>query len=101
MDSILYIIEKENNDWIIKEDNIIIQITSSNKQKNNEYNNISTINFGECEIKLNQIYNMSNNETSLIFKVDIFEKGLLISIIEYEIYNDKTKNKRAIKFIIL
>ena len=53
LDSLLNIIENEKNDIIINEDNIIIQITSSNNQKNNEYNNISTINLGECEIKLN------------------------------------------------
>ena len=93
IDSILNIIEKEKNDLIIKEDNIIIQITSSNNQKNNEYNNVSTINLGECEIRLNQIYNMTNNESLLIFKVDIFEKGLLIPNIEYEIYNSKTKEQ--------
>ena len=88
------IIEKENKDIIIKNDNIIYQFTSTNNQNsNNESNNISTINLGMCETKLKLYYNISNNIPLLILKMDVYEEGLLIPIIEYEVYNIKTKDK--------
>ena len=71
---------------MIKENNILYQLTSSYNQNNNKYNNLSTINLGECEKKLKKHYNI-NNDPLLILKIDIYEKGLLIPIIEYEVYN--------------
>ena len=85
------IIIKENKDLLIKEDNIIYQLTSSYNQKNNNYTNISTINLDECENKLRVYYNIDNNTELIILKIDIFDKGLLIPIIEYKVYNSKTK----------
>ena len=38
-------------------------------------------------------YNINENETLLILKIDYFEEGLLTPIIEYEVYNSKTKEK--------
>ena len=38
-------------------------------------------------------YNINENETLLILKIDYFEEGLLIPIIEYEVYNSNTKEK--------
>ena len=87
------IIKKERNDITIDYKNIKIQLTSSDNQKNNQNNNISTINLGICEQKLKLIYNISNNDTLLIFKMDIYEDGLLIPIIEYNIFNIDTKEK--------
>ena len=87
------IIIKENKDIIIKEANIIYQLISSDNQKENNDNNISKINLGECENKLRIYYNISNNIALIILKIDKFEEGLLIPIIEYKIYNSKTKEK--------
>ena len=75
------IIEKENKDLIFDYENVIYQLTSSYNQNNNNYSNISNINLGECEIKLKNYYNISNNTKLLILKLDITEKGLLIPII--------------------
>ena len=86
-------IEKEKEDLIFEENNIIYQLTSSYNQKYNEYKNISSINLRECETRLRISYNISNSTTLLILKIDIFEKGLLIPIVEYEIYNSKIKEK--------
>jgi len=85
------IIIKENKDLLIKENNIIYQLTSTYNQNNNEYINISTINLEECETKLRIYYNIENDIVLIILKVDIFEEGLLIPIIEYKVYNYKTK----------
>ena len=88
------IIIEENQDLLIKEHNILYQITSSDNQNNNEYNNISTI---ECENKLRAHYNINNNITLLILKIDKYEDGLLIPIIEYEVYNSENKEKLDLK----
>jgi len=85
------IIIKENKDLLIKENNILYQLTSTYNQNNNEYNNVSTINLEECETKLRIYYNIENDTALIILKVDIFEDGLLIPIIEYKVYNYKTK----------
>ena len=84
---------EEKQDLVFKEENIIYQLTSTDNQNNNEYNNISTINLGECETKLREEYKIDSNVTLLILKLDIYEEGLLIPLIEYEVYNSKTKEK--------
>ena len=85
---------KNNNDIIVNNNNIIFQITSAYNQKKNEYNNISSINIGECENILRKHYNLSDDMNLLIFKVEYFIPGFLIPIIEYEIYDDSNpKNK--------
>lgn len=38
-------------------------------------------------------YNINDNVTLLLLKIDILKEYLLIPIIEYEIYNSKTKEK--------
>ena len=83
---------KEKKDLVFKENNIVYQITSSNNE-NNKNNNISTIKLGECEEKLRQENNINDNITLLILKIEIYEEGLLIPIIEYEVYNSETKEK--------
>ena len=87
------IIIKQNKDLLIKENNIIYQLTSTYNQNNNEYYNRSTINLGECENKLRKYYNIDDNIALIILKIDIFEDGVLIPIIEYKVYNSKTKVK--------
>ena len=83
----------EKKDIIIKDNNILYQITSTYNQNNNEYNNISTIDLGTCENKLIENYGFNENESILILKMDYYEEGLLIPIIEYELYNNITKEK--------
>ena len=93
LDSLLSnVIAGEKKDIFINDENIIYQITTSDNQNNDNYN-ISSIKLGECETILKNNYNISENETLLILKMDYFEEGLLIPIIEYEIYSSKTKEK--------
>ena len=88
-----FFIEKQKEDLLANENDIKYQITSTYNQKNKKYNNISTINLGECETKIRLQHNICNDTTLLIFKIDIKEEGLLIPIIEYEVYNSETKEK--------
>ena len=80
-------------DLIINDEKIIYQISTTDNQKYNIYDNISSINLDECEIKLREYYNISEKEPLLIFKIDAFEKGLLIPRVVYEVFNYKTKEQ--------
>ena len=84
---------EEKTDLIVEEYNTIYQITSSYNQNNKKYYNISTIKLGECENKLKKKINISELESLLIFKIDIYEEGLLMPIVEYEIYHPYTLEK--------
>ena len=74
----------EGNDINFSYSKVIYTITTTSNQKNNENKNISTINFGECEDKLKENYNISYNDSLYIFKVDTFIDN--IHKIEYEVY---------------
>ena len=87
------IVENLKDDLLADENDIIYQITSTYNQRTKEYTNISIINLGECESLLRSHHNISNDTTLLIFKIDVKEEGLLIPIVEYEVYNSKTKEK--------
>ena len=82
------IIEKEGKDIKIQHKNTIIQLTTTDDQKKNQNNNISSINLGECETKL-KLYN--NISTLFIIKAD--EKGELTTKVDYKIYNKETKEQ--------
>ena len=77
-------------DFIIKKGNIIFQFTFFYNQKYKIYNNISYIDFRECENVLINYYN--SNNSFFLFKVDYFIEGFLIPIIEYEVYDINEKS---------
>ena len=70
------------------DENILISLTSTNNQKNTEYqnNNKTTINFNYCEEELKLYYNISQNDSLYIIKIDVKEKGMNIPKIEFELY---------------
>ena len=80
-------------DMIIKDNQTIIQITSTDNQKNNKNHNISTINLRECEKITKNIYNIDGNKSLLILKIDSFIAGSIIPIIQYEVYHPDNKSK--------
>ena len=92
------ITNKNKEDIILYENNIIYEITSSYNQNNKEYENISTIDLGECENILKKQYNIDENETLLIFKIDYFLEGLKTPFIKYEIFHPKTKESLDMKY---
>ena len=87
------IIFNEKEDLIINLENILYQITSSYNQNNSYYKNISLINLRKCEDVLKGKYNISKNESLIIFKIEKKEENLLSPIIEYEIFNPETYEK--------
>ena len=94
IDSImLNISDGENKGIIIKDSDIVYQIIPTTVQNNSIKDNISTIYLGECEKKLKKQNNISENEYLLIFKMDIYKEGSSVPIVEYEVYDSKTKNQ--------
>ena len=91
----------ENNQidsLFIQENNKIYQLISSDIENHKRNDNISYINLGNCEDILRNQYKIDKDVKLLIFKIDIFEEGLLIPIIEYEVYNSKTREKLNLTF---
>ena len=102
--SISNTIYENKNDLLIIEKDMIYQITSFENQNSNisirqlekSSSNIlpeepSKIKFKECEAKLKNYYKINDTNSLVILKIDYFENGLLLPIIEYEIYNMKKK----------
>ena len=97
-DLLLSVINDTKKDLIIKENNTLVVITSAYNQNNKDYKNMSTIQLGECENILRQIYNISESNTIIILKVEYYKQGLLIPIIEYEVFHPISKEKLNLNY---
>jgi hypothetical protein len=89
IEDLLYNIIKNEKDYLFKNDvnDFSIQLTSSYNQNNRIYNNESTVELGDCENTLKRIYNISSDNSLIILKVEYYKEGLLIPIIEYELFH--------------
>ena len=85
---ILPTIYEKNEDFVIQEEDISYQLLSTNTKNN--YNNISSLDLQECENKLKVYYNISDNKSLLIFKIDYNVPDLLIPIVEYKVFHPET-----------
>ena len=95
------IIEKiiqSEQDFIEKGINITYQITTSDNQKNNANNDISSIDLGTCEEKLKGIYDINKTLPLIIFKIDYYPPYTLIPIVGYEIYHPINKSKLDLSY---
>ena len=63
----------KGKDDIIKTEKMTITFTTPQNQKNNLNKNMTKIDLGECENLLRNEYNISNNETLYIKKIDIVD----------------------------
>ena len=89
---------RNKEDFIIKEKDILYQITSSENQNNKEYRNISKIILGQCENILKKEYEIDDNQTLIIFKIDYYKSDSLIPIIGYEIFDQELKQKLDLNY---
>ena len=87
----------EGMDYIISQENILYQVTTTENQKNNK-GNISTINFGNCERTLKNKYNINISLPLIILKIDYFIPGILIPLIEYEVFHPLNKSKLDLSY---
>ena len=97
MNSLLINVIESKNNLLVNDNNIVYEITSDNYYDINN-NNISIIYLGECGKILKKIYNIKENESIIIFKIDYFEEGLLIPIVEYELYHPINKTKLDLNY---
>ena len=74
-------------DETIKTEKMTITFTTTQNQKNNINNNITTIELGECETLLKKYYNISDDELLYIKKIDVNQEGMKISKTEYDVYS--------------
>ena len=74
-------------DLLAKEDKILYQVTTSFNQFVIKYNFTSTINLRKCEDILREIYLIDPNIPLFILKIEKYQEGYYIPIIEYEVYN--------------
>ena len=79
-------------DLIAEYKDITYQLTTTANQKDNSYNNISTIDLGDCEDILRGIYGIDKNLSLIILKIDYKMEGLLIPVIGYEVYHPENKS---------
>jgi len=89
------VIKGEKKELVKKANDTLFHITSSYNQN---INNLSLIKLGECENILKEKYNITKNETLIIFKIEIDIEGMLIPLIKYEIFNPITKNKLDLNY---
>ena len=73
-----------NDDIIINVGSVNYTITTTNNQKNNNNIILSKIDLGECENKLKDDYNISQNDSLYILKADLVIDQ--IHKVEYEVY---------------
>ena len=97
LDKLLKNVTEKKEDLLVQGNDILYQITTTENQKN-EYNNISTLNLGDCEDKLKEIYGIDKNLSLIILKVDYFKQGLLIPVIGYEVFNPIDKSELNLKY---
>ena len=78
-----YLENGEDDIFEIKKMNLTL--TTLQNQNNNSYHNMTKIDLGQCESSLREVYKIPNN-TLFIKKVEVFEKGMKIPKIEFDIY---------------
>ena len=92
------LLDGTTNDIISDYNSLTYQITTTENQKNKIYNNISTINLGDCEDKLKFIYGIGQNLSLIILKVEYNIKGLLIPVIGYEVYHPQNYSQLDLNY---
>ena len=81
-------IESEKNGIIFRDGNMRFQLINyENQIVSND--NITNIYLGDCEKKLREYYHIPDDESLVIFKVEIFEEGIKMPIVNYKIYKGK------------
>ena len=78
MNDIIKSVSESKKDFILEDNNVIYQITTSNNQKIKTNNSISTLDLLGCEDILKQKYNINQNLSLIILKID-YVTGHIIS----------------------
>ena len=79
-------------DQVINANKMLITFTNTENQKNNLESNMSTIDLGKCELLLRNYYNLTNNQTIYLKKIDIIQDGTKAKKVEYNVYSKLSGN---------
>jgi len=93
-----HVLGEEKIDVIKTANDTQYQITSTFNQNNKNHQNISSIKLGQCENVLKEEYDISQNKTLIIFKTEKYIEGLLIPLIDYDIFNPETNEKMDLNY---
>ena len=80
---------------IIKDEIMQITLTTTKTQKNNynNNNNMTSIDLGNCETLLRKENNISVKELLYMRKIDVYQEGMRIPKVEFDIYYKKNNNQ--------
>ena len=76
----------KGEDDILTFEKMIITLTTTLNQKNDINKNMTSIDIGECENLLKKEYNLKENDQIYIKKIDVYQEGMQIPKVEYDIY---------------
>ena len=72
---------------IITNNKMTVTLTTTDNQKNNiDNNNMTTIDFEECENILRRVYNIPDDNKLFMKKIDVIQDGMKIPKVEYDVY---------------
>ena len=91
MNEVLQMILSGKQSITIEEKSEIYQISTLSSQMNIENNNLSSIDFGECENILRKQYHIDNNKELIILKIENYIDGYSIPILDYAIFTEDGK----------
>ena len=74
----IYNVTNDKEDIIEIKNDMTYQLTTTDNQKNNIYNNISKLDLGECEKELKIKYGINDSLPLIIFKIDYFSPDTLV-----------------------
>ena len=78
---------KRGTNDVIEYEKITVTLTTTQNQKNDINNsNVTIVDIGYCETLLKKAYNISEDEILFMKKVDVYQEGMEIPKIEYDIY---------------
>ena len=80
----------KNTNIVINGNNVVYQLISSEAMDDNLDKNISIIDFGECETKLKNKFDI---DFILVLKIDVFLSTSTNIVLKYEVYNPLTLDK--------
>ena len=78
---------------LIQTENVVMEISTIDNQKDSLNPNVSTIDLGECENILRNEYHIPKNESLIVVKIDIKNEDLTTTYVQYEILHPINKTK--------
>ena len=84
-----YLNSSYENNTIIQTQNVIFQISLLEDQKNSDNENISSIDLGDCEERLRSYYHLKDEDSLIVYKIDIKSSDLTQTYVQYQIYDSR------------